>query len=118
MNGWTTYIYDPQEINNARYELGPHVTQDDVWNHLAIRWRDDEEDGRDELTRLPLVEMYGQWSNAFGLPIDLQVGLQDFDEDRRVVTLEQGVVHPGGLGHVPGHTDVNASHEVQDSGQR
>lgn len=48
----------------------------------SIRWRDDEEQSRDELVRLPLVELYGYWTDVFGLPVDLQVGLQDFDEPR------------------------------------
>ncbi|MFT4540547.1 MAG: hypothetical protein ACI841_001777 [Planctomycetota bacterium] len=83
-----------------------------------VRWRDDERDGQDELTRLPLVELYAYWSDVFGLPFDLQVGRQDFDEDRewlwdKNLDAVRGIVKHGDL-----RLELAAATTLHDGGER
>lgn len=44
--------------------------------------RQDEEDGYERTGRQKITEAYGYWSALFGLPLDLQVGRQDFYDKR------------------------------------
>ena len=44
--------------------------------------RDDEEDGDSSDSRSRLTEIYGYWSRLFDVPLDLQVGRQDYYDER------------------------------------
>lgn len=46
------------------------------------RWRDDDEDGRESWSRSRVNEAYLYWSDLLGSSWGLQVGRQDFDEER------------------------------------
>ena len=49
---------------------------------LRSRWRDDDEDGSSDETEVRLGETWVYWRDGFGEGVDLQVGRQDFDDER------------------------------------
>jgi alginate production protein len=49
---------------------------------MTQRWRHDEDDGDSHQDDLTLSEAFGYWRDALGLGWDLQLGRQDFDEQR------------------------------------
>lgn len=45
-------------------------------------WRQDEADGRSEDAGSSLTELYAYWSRIYAAPVDLQVGRQDYYDER------------------------------------
>lgn len=45
-------------------------------------WRDDDEDGEEHRSNTRIAELYGYWRDVQDLPLDVQLGRQDFDEER------------------------------------
>lgn len=64
-----------------RWEVSDAVDAVATWRRRQL-WRHDDEDGRVERADGRLGETWVRWNDAFGVPLELSVGRQDFDDRR------------------------------------
>ncbi len=71
-----------------------------VSGRANIQLRQDESDGYTQTRREHITEAFGYWSDVFGVPVDLQVGRQNYYDDRewlwdQNLDAVRLLVHPG-----------------------